>query len=199
MGTSRGEELPRGLFQVRLEHCPRSKEETYERLHFYVSWLGVAVADSLQDCLLDLRRKAGMTDNRAVQRLLLKGYSDEEYVAAVKEILCIWLHLEVIDQGGEEAPEWLVSFLRLAFGCTDRLIAEPKAWNVLSSYEHCEDFVSLCRQTSMRVSRSLGFAEHAEGISPAFHPALIQSSSRRQQILEEALTLPLETIRTYAP
>ncbi|GEM_PF-1507843 len=196
MRETRGEDLPPGLFTVRPEHCPTSKEELYERLNYYAAWMGVAVSDALYECLVDLRNAADKLPHEAARRLALKAFTDEEYAAAVKEILCIWFHLEAMDQGGDEAPEWLLSFLRSAFVASDYLITEPKALDVMHAYEDFGDSVSLCRQCAIRACRALGFGHYSPGFGAAVEPVLFRTGPRRQQILEEALTLPLETVKS---
>lgn len=192
----RGEELPPGLFHARPEHCPRTKEELYERLNYYASWMGVAASDALFESLTALRQAAPRLPNDEVRALALKGYTDEEYTSAVKEVLCIWFHLEALDQGGERAPEWLLSYLRLAFNAGDYLIATPKAMDVISSYDDHNDVVSLCQAAAIRTCRALGFGEYSEGFSAAIDRVFFATAPQRQQILEEALTLPLDTMRS---
>ena len=196
MQETRGEELPPGLFQVRPEHCPATKDELYQRLNFYASWMGVAVSDALYECLTELRLAAPKLPSDEVRQLALKGFTDEEYAAAVKEILCIWFHLEAMDQGGESSPPWLISFLRLAFNASDYLIANPKALDVMNAYSEHGDIGSLCREAATRACHALGFGEYSPGFSAALEKAFFQTGPQRQQILEEALTLPLETMRS---
>ncbi len=182
------------LFRVRPEHCPASKQEKYKRLHYYVSRLGVAVSDYLMEALLNLRRSAYQFQDQRVQQLALKAYNDDEYTSAVKELLCIWLHLEAMDQGGDRMADWLLGFLRLAFGATDILIAHPRAMDVLNSYGHVADENSLCQETATRACRALGFGEAATVFAPLLVPILNQTGQTRQAILKESLTLSLETI-----
>ncbi len=196
MHETRGEELPPGLFQARPEHRPATKEEWNERLNFYACWMGVAVSDALYECLMALRQAAPNLPNNTVRNLALKAYSDEEYAAGVKEVLCIWLHLEAMDQGGDNSPPWLLTFLRLAFSASDHLIAEPPALAVMHSYEDFGDVVVLCRAAANRTCRALGFAEFSPGFAAALEKVFLQTAPQRQQILQEALTLPLETVRT---
>jgi hypothetical protein len=194
MFNVRADQTPGGLFRARPEHCPKSKQEKYKRLHFYVSKLGVALSDLLMEALLDLRRNAYQYQDSNMQRIALKAYGDEEYTNAVKELLCIWLHLEAMDQGGDTMPDWLLGFLRLAFGATDILIAHPRAAEVLNSYGHCVDEESLCREAAVKACRALGFEETSEMFAPRLRPILTQSSQVRQSILREALVSPLEEI-----
>jgi len=194
MTNGKTEGVAGDVFRPGPEQNPRSREETYKRLHYYAARLALAVSDHLQDALINLRRKAyGLTDPE-LKKLALKGYSDEEYVTAVKEILCIWLHLEAVEQGGEEMPRWLLSFLRLTFGATDYIINEPKALDVVHSYEPSDDLNTLCQQTSLRACRALGFGDAANQFVPAILPVLMQTTSVRHQILERALVTPLERI-----
>lgn len=183
-----------GRFTVSSEHTPKSKGETYKRLHYYVAKMGVTVSDQLQHTLVDLRRNAHTLPDAAMQKLALKGFSDDEFVFAVKEILCIWLHLESVEQGGESMPAWLLTFLRLAFGATDYMIPKPKAKDVVLSYENCGNISDLCFEASTRVATALGFGQSSATFAPAFAPILIQAAPLRQQILEKALTLPVDII-----
>src|SRR5688572_25122735 len=120
MTSGRVEGVP--VFKVRPEHTPKSKPETYKRLHYYVAKMGVTVSDQLQEALIDLRRSAYSMTDPQMQNLALKGFNDDEFVSAVKELLCIWMHMEAMDQGGEHMPPWLLTFLRLGFGATDYMI-----------------------------------------------------------------------------
>src|SRR5438105_14289988 len=88
------------VFRVLPEHAPKSKSETYKRRHYYVAEMGVTVSDQLQSALIDLRRNAHYLPDQDLQRIAMKGYSDEEFVFAVKEIVCLWMHMEAMDQGG---------------------------------------------------------------------------------------------------
>lgn len=186
-----------GLFRVRPEHCPGSKPEKYKRLHYYVSRLGVAVSDYLMEALLNLRRTAYQFQDQRVQQLALKAYSDDEYTAAVKELLCIWLHMEAMDQGGDTMPDWLLGFLRLAFGATDILISHPRAMDVLNSYGHVGDEATLCKEAAIRASRALGFGDASTVFAPVMVPILTQTGQTRQAILKESLSLSLETIMAH--
>lgn len=181
--------IPMEEFRVRPEHSPKSRDEAYQRVHFYVAKLSVTVSDQLQRALIGLRRSAYNFTDPAVQKLALKGYSDDEFASAVKEILCIWLHMEAMDQGGEEMPEWLLRFLRLAFSASDYIVARPSASEVMMSYEHCDNLASLAVQTSLRAADWLGFGAHSEQIAPALYPVLLETGPVRQQVLERALTL----------
>jgi hypothetical protein len=196
MHETRGEELPPGLFQARPEHRPATNEEWNERLNFYACWMSVAVSDALYECLMALRQAAPNLPNDIVRNLALKAYSDEEYASAVKEVLCIWLHLEAMDQGGDKTDQWLLTFLRLAFSASDHLIPEPEALTVMHSYEDFGDVVSLSRAAAARTCRALGFGDFSPGFSAAVERVFLKTSPQRQQILQEALTLPLETMRT---
>ena len=196
MSGSGGDELPPGLFRVRAEHCPRTKDELHERLNFYASWMGVAASDALYECLMRLREAAPKVPDDAVREIALKGYSDEEYARAVKEIVCIWFHLEVMDQGGYDAAPWLLSFLRMAFSASDYLIESPPAIEVMHAYEDHGDTVSMCRLAAVRVCSWLGFGDYAPGFAVAVERTFFGTAPQRQQILEEALTLPVETIRS---
>lgn len=194
MSNVRADQLPGGLFRVRPEHCPKTKQEKYKRLHFYVSRLGVSLSDFLMESLLDLRRTAYKFQDPKVQQIALKAFNDEEYTNAVKELLCIWLHLEAMDQGGDSMPDWLLGFLRLAFGATDILIPHPRAMDVLNSYGHCVDEESLCAEATIKACRSLGFGTAATAFAPQLSPVLLQTGPVRQSILKEALILPLDKI-----
>lgn len=196
MRETRGEELPQGLFKARAEHCPKTKEDLYERLNYYASWLGVAVSDALYECLVDLRNAASRISDEEIRNLALKAYTDEEYAAAVKEIMCIWFHQEAMDQGGDEAPEWLLSFLKQAFNASDYLIAEPKALDVMFSYEDFANIEAVCHESAARACRALGFGPLSPGFAAAIERVFLETAPKRQQILEEALTLPAETVRT---
>lgn len=199
MANVRANQLPGGLFRVRPEHCPKTKQEKYRRLHFYVSRLGVSLSDYLMEVLLNLRRDAYQFSEPAIQQMALKAFDDQEYTFAVKEMLCIWLHLEAMDQGGDSMPDWLLGFLRLAFSATDILVGQPKALDVLKAYSHCTDEESLCRLACIKTANHLGFGLHAESFAPFLKGLLYQTGSLRQSILKESLTAPLESLSLEHP
>src|SRR5262249_36535462 len=194
MTGARVEGLADGGFRVRPEHNPKNKSDTYKRVHYLVCRLGLTVADRMQEALVDLRRQAYQAPTKELEQLALKGFSEEEFVGAVKEVLCIWLHQEAVDQGGPAAPDWLMSFLRLALGATDILIPQPRAEEVFAGYEDCDDMRALCKAAAARAAARLGFGEHAADFAPAVVGLLVYNRESRQKILEDALTLPVTEI-----
>ena len=107
MSSARAGGLADGMFRVLPEHNPTSKTDKYKRIHYLVCRLGLTVSDRMQEALIDLRRQAYQAPNSELERLALKGFSEEEFVGAVKEVLCIWLHQEAVGCSAEEATEWL--------------------------------------------------------------------------------------------
>lgn len=190
------EGLQGAVFRVLPEHIPKSKPETYRRLHYYVAKLGVTVSDSLQDTLIKLRQSADHIGDPEARTMARKGFNDGEFLPAVKEILVVWLHLEAMDQGGKDMPSWLLTFLRLAFGATDLLIPHPSATEILKSYDCCDDTQSLLIENCHRVAFALGFRSHASIFAAAVSPVVIETSALRQQVLQKALVLPLESLQT---
>jgi hypothetical protein len=191
------EGLPGGVFRVRPEHNPKTKSEKYKRVHYLVCRLGLAVSDRLQEALVDLRRQAYQAPSPELEQLALKGYSEDEFVGAVKEILCIWLHQEAVDQGGPQAPPWLISFLRIALGATDILIPYPRAMDVFAEYSDCDDMRSLCREAAVRAAGRLGFGENSEVFAAAVVGLLVYNREDRQRVLQDALTLPIGEIQSW--
>lgn len=199
MSSARAGGLADGMFRVLPEHNPTSKTDKYKRIHYLVCRLGLTVSDRMQEALIDLRRQAYQAPNSELERLALKGFSEEEFVGAVKEVLCIWLHQEAVDQGGPTAPPWLLSFLRVALGATDILIAQPRAADVFAGYEDCDDMRTLCNAAAARAAERLGFGEHAAEFAPAVIGLLVYNRESRQKILADALTLPVSEISTWKP
>lgn len=176
------------------EWAPKSKQEAYKRLHYYVSKSGVAVSQLLQEALVNLRQNAHNLADEDLQKLALKGFSEDEFAPAVKELMCIWLHVQALEQGSERMPPWLLTFLRLAFGASDYVLPHPKAQEVLSKYEDTSDLTALALQCSIKVASLLGFGDAAETFAPVFSPIVLQTNSSRYQILHDALTLPLDVV-----
>lgn len=186
------------VFQVTPDLIPKSNEETYKRLHYYVAEMSVSISDHLRDALIELRKMSDQLPNQELQQLALKGYTDEEFVAAVKELLCIWLHLEAMDQGGEEMPGWLLAFFHLALGAADYMIAKPKAREVMRCYENCDDLAALCLQCCERTCQALGFGDASMIFGPTIYPVLLYTGQLRQKFLERALTSPISQISVKA-
>ncbi len=198
MASGTAEEIPEGVFRVNPEHTPQSKQEAYRRLHYYVAKMGVTVSDCLQDALIRQRKAAFEMTDRQLLKTALKGFSDDEFLPAVKEITVVWLHLESLDQGGHDMPGWLLTFLRLAFGATDYLYPEPKSVEILKAYEYCESIHTLYQEASYRAAWSLGFREPASYFASIIIPLFIDTGPLRQQVLQKALTLPASALLTHS-
>lgn len=171
--------------------------ELNERLELYICQLSVTASGALYSCLMELRKQSSKLADDRLRILGAKAYSDAEYAAAVKEILCIWLHLEAIEQGGDQAAGWLLAFLRKALLISDLIIAQPKSLDVMHSHENHTDTASLCQAAAQRACRSLGFGEYSPGFAYALKPAFSSWSLKRRQVLKDALTLPVDSLRSW--
>jgi hypothetical protein len=186
------------IFRVTPEMMPPSNEEKYKRLHFYVAQMAVAISDHLRDAIFELRRLSTTLPTPELQKEALKNFKDEEFVAGVKELLCVWLHMEVLDQGGEDMPGWLISFFHLTLGAADYMIPKPKAQEVMVAYRNCEDFASFCLFACERACRQLGFGDSSMVFGPTLYPVLLYTQPLRQSFLQQALLLPLNEIEAKA-
>ena len=198
MSSEAVEDAPSNNFRVGAELCPKSKQETYKRIHYYVAKLGITVSDCLQDALIRQRKAAAdLTDPKALQTAL-KGFSDDEFLPAVKEIMVVWLHLEALDQGGEQMDRWVRTFLRLAFGATDYLLPGPAAMQVIEAYDGCDEVFALYQEASYRIAFQLGFREPASYFASVVIPVFIDTGPLRQKALQMALSLPEHALYTQS-
>jgi len=173
---------------------PATNEEMYKRLHCYVAGLATTASSQLYEALLELRRSALGIENIMLKQIALKQFSNQEFSAAVKEVMCLWLHLEAVDQGGEDMPGWLLNFFQLSFGAADYTIPVPRANEIMVAYQSCQDVASFCYDGAIRVCMSLGFGENSLDFAPAINPVLLQTRYLRSQCLENALMLPVQNL-----
>ncbi len=186
------------LFHPGPEHEPGSEEELNFRLDYYTCQLAITASEQLSQALTNLRGSADRLRPPELGSLALKQFKEEEFAAAVKETICIWIHHEAVDQGGEWLPDWLRNFFRLAFGAADYMIQKPTAWEVMHAYGRCNDMVALCMEACCRLCGELGFGIASMTFSPAVMPVVLQTGEVRQSVLRDALALSLDELRAAA-
>lgn len=190
------EEAARGdtRFYVAPALNPKSRSERYQRVHYYVSQMGISVSARLKERLLAIRGLAGKIRDPGLASLARKNFSEAEFLPAVKELLCIWIHLDAADQGGDLMPPWLMNYLKLALYASDYLIAQPDAMSVMDLHSDCPDINSLCSEVSIKACEYLGFGAAAAAFAPGVRPLLSDSRPIRQRHLRNSLCLPLEEL-----
>jgi len=186
------------VFRAGPAHEPTTDEERNFRLDYYTCKLAIAASEQLTQALMELRGAADRLQPPELGTLALKTFKEEEFSAAIKEIVCIWIHQEAVDQGGETLPLWLRTFFRLGFGAADYMIAKPSAWEVMHAYGRCHDMVSLCMEACCRVCGELGFGVASMTFSPAVMPIVLQTGALRQGILKDSLGSPIKELRERA-
>lgn len=187
------------FFSVRPHHNPKSRTERYRRVHFYVSRMGVSVSARLRQVLNALRQLAVEMKDPSCAAYARKSYTEAEFLPAVKELLCIWIHLDAVDQGGELMPVWLMSYLKLALFACDYMVPLPDAMSVMERHSDCRDIEKLCDEAALKVCEYLGFDHVAQAFAPAIVPILLNSRAVRQKHLEDSLTLPLNEVEEMVP
>lgn len=181
-------------FRARPENNPKDRTEKYRRVHYYVSRMGVAISNQLKQALLALRNAAPQLQTEQMRVVASKQYTEDEFLPAVKELLCIYVHLDAIDQGGELMPAWLMNYLKLALHATDYLIATPEAMLVMESHADCRNMNELTNEVSLKVCETLGHGGCARAFAPAVGTLIKASRTTRNRILKESLTLPLNEL-----
>jgi hypothetical protein len=176
------------IFRPNPGHNPKSRNDRYRRVHKYVSELAAAASGQLKQALVVLRNASDELPEQ-LQPAAQKQYVESEFMPAAKELLCIWIHLEAIDQGGEIMPEWLVEFLKLSLHATDFVIAAPTAADVMQSHSACTTLNMLVDQSAASIATRLGYGSVAKSFAPIFAPLLLNSRATRQEVLHNALTI----------
>ncbi len=171
---------------------PKSRSERYKRVHFYVSQLGISVSARLKERLLAIRALSEKIRDPDLAALASKNFSEEEFLPAVKELICIWIHLDAADQGGDLMPAWLMNYLKLALFASDYLIASPDAMSVMDLHSDCADLDALCSEVAIKVGEYLGFGNAAAAFAPGIKPLLAETREIRQEHLRTSLCKPLE-------
>jgi hypothetical protein len=159
---------------------PRGRSERHRRVHFYAVQLAKEASTSLRDVIVYLRQT-----NEAWRR----QFTAQQFQSASKELMCIWIHLEAIDQGGESMPAWLMNYLKLALHAADQLIESPRALDVMKQHQQCTDLDSLYNEVIETIAANLGFTEMTNEIASAIFPLLVNSRAMRQSVLRESLLL----------
>ena len=173
---------------------PKSRAERYKRVHFYVSQMGISVSARLKERLLAIRGLAEKIKDPDLSALASKNFSEAEFLPSVKELLCIWIHLDAADQGGDLMPAWLMNYLKLALYASDYLIASPDAMSVMDLHSDCADLDSLCSEVAIKVCEYLGFGAASAAFAPGVKPLLTDSRPVRQVHLRDSLCLPLNEL-----
>lgn len=184
---------PGATFRPKPGHFPRSKQDRYKRIQYYVGQLGEAASAQMKQALIVLRNAAEQLPPE-LQPIAHKDYSDTELLPALKELVCIWIHVEAIEQGSESMMTWLMEYFKLALHATDSLIPEPKALDIMTLHAHCEDLESLYTEVSTTIGGYLGFGDQAPTLAPAFVALLINSKPLRQKLFKDSLTIQVEDI-----
>lgn len=162
---------------------PRGRQERHRRVHFYAVQLAREASVSIRNSIVLLRQS-----NEAWRR----QFTPQEFQSASKELMCIWVHLEAIDQGGESMPAWLMNYLKLALFAMDQLIESPRALDIMKQHQACTDVDSLYREVAESMLAYLGFSEMNNDIASALFPLLANSRAMRQSVLRESLLLQQE-------
>lgn len=178
-------------FYVRPQHNPKSRADRFKRVHYYVSRLGVTVSSRLKQTLLGIRQVAPKIQDERLRALATKPYLEPEFLQAVKELLCIMVHLDAADQGGEQMPAWLMTYLKLSLYASDYLISSPEAMDVMDLHADCPNLDVICSESALKACEYLGFGMDSPSFAPAIKAILVESRPYRQPILRDSLTLPL--------
>ncbi|MBX9688870.1 MAG: hypothetical protein K2X27_19330 [Candidatus Obscuribacterales bacterium] len=173
---------------------PKSRSERYKRVHFYVSQMGVSVSARLKERLLAIRGLSEKIADPDLAALAAKNFNESEFLPAVKELLCIWIHLDAADQGGDMMPAWLMNYMKLALYASDYLIPAPDAMSVMDLHSDCADLDSLCSEVSIKACEYLGFGFASAAFAPGIKPLLTESRAIRQNHLKDSLCKPLEEL-----
>lgn len=173
---------------------PKNRTERYKRVHFYVSQMGISVSARLKERLLAIRGLSEKIRDEDLAALAAKSFSEEEFLPAVKELLCVWIHLDAADQGGDLMPAWLMNYLKLALYASDYLIAGPDAMSVMDLHSDCADLDSLCSEVAIKVCEYLGFGAASAAFAPGIKPLLTESRPIRQKHLRDSLCKSLEEL-----
>lgn len=172
-------------------HTPRSRNDRCKRVHQYAAKLAASASAELKHTLLALRNAADEQPATALQTAARKEFTEPEFLAAVKEIVCIWTYLEAVDQGGEMMPQWLMNYFKLALYAADYLIEHPTSANIMQAYADCSQMDELMARATRTIANHLGFGEHADKFCPSLAPLLENSRSIRQAALKQSLTQEL--------
>lgn len=175
------------LFRPMPGHNPRNREDRYRRVRYYTAQLGSQASAQLKQALLVLRNNADQMPTPELQAMARKQYTEVEFLSAVKELMCMWIHLEAVDQGGEGMPSWLMSYLKLALFATDYMIEKPGSMEIMTMHAHCTELADLHTESAKTVAAYLGFGASSEILGKAFVPLLTNSRAMRQKLLRESL------------
>lgn len=175
---------------------PKTRSERYKRVHFYVSQMGISVSARLKERLIAVRGLATKIKDADLAALASKNFSEEEFLPAVKELLCIWIHLDAADQGGDLMPAWLMNYLKLALYASDYLIGAPDAMSVMDLHSDCTSLDALCSEVSIKACEYLGFGAASAAFAPGIKPLLTESRPIRQKHLRDSLTKSIEELNS---
>lgn len=162
---------------------PRGRQERHRRVHFYAVQIAREASTAIRDTIVYLR-----STNDEWRR----QFTPQQFHSAVKELMCMWIHLEAIDQGGESMPAWLMNYFKLALNASDQLIASPRALDIMKQHQQCNDLDTLYGEVVETIATNLGFPEMTNEIASALFPLLTNTRVMRQNVLRESLLLQQE-------
>jgi len=180
-------------FKAEPEHRPASDAEMYARVHFYTGALTHTIAKVLEETVKGIRRDADQLDEPELRLLAQKDYEVPQLIAANKEVVFNWMQQDLMEQGGEDAQEWLTNFLTIAAQAIENRYPEPPFKDVVPEYRFCITKGLFCHETAERVLLALGFGRNRAFIGPIEEK--LEQSTARQDILKKSLTLPIEEIK----
>lgn len=191
--TAAGSLAP-GAFQVTLEMCPATDHEANARVHFYAALMAMTISELLKKTVMEIRKEGPKQESEALRQAAQKEYSVSQLITATKEVCLNWLQQDAMEQGSEAMSEWLAAFFQAAASAIDYKYPEPPLSALTPAYQFCLEKSVFCRETASRVCRALGFID-LDGAFDRHMKDILVLSPARENILEKALTLPIDQIR----
>jgi len=132
---------------------------------------------------------------KSVQQSLQKQVNEWVLAAVIKQITCVSIHRAWLEQGGDEAPDWLLSFALVSQQETDEICAQPEASELIEGIEQLQ-FDEIIPALFDKTCQDLGF--NGEDEASDFLCALILSTcDLTRELLLLSLSQPLDSLHRH--
>jgi len=182
------------ITRVPTELQPQSEEEAVDRATYLACSLALNCADLVTGTLM--RCRSGELGD-SVRKASAKAFSQQEFAAAAKELTCIAIYASVLDQGADEAEEWLKDFLFLCLRVSDKIFTQPRARDIMLTHDTITTLPGICQDASTSACRSLGLGGMAKDVAVPMKDYLMLTRKYRCDLLLYALSQPVPVLSQH--
>jgi len=134
--------------------APTDKEQMRRRALYYATAISMDCAEMLSVYMAHCKGAKFHERNGAMTEPKI-----EENKRAIKELVCQSIYLMLVEQGGNECPNWLKEFARWSWAAADKLMSEPSSKSVMDKYKSFAGIEDNCQATSFNLCSQLALGD----------------------------------------